>query len=224
MKRRFAFALLSVALQGCVTCRFEYDERREVSIVKVTPQDDWHTGMRQRFGIQITDSFGEPGELPVSVEIDRHETRWCEGTPAQVEDHTVVRERQHYFSPHSAFNFWCPIDADELAAGMHKLRFRVWNRDGKVAAEKAVAFTHHPQPPTLTIDHDLVAGGERVVWSAGGDDVGEITIHIGALRIVTSHQAAGAAVLDASLLPQGRPIRVRAFDVAGNFSEEIIRR
>lgn len=224
MKRRFAFALLTLASQGCVTCRFDYDEGREVTIVEVAPQDGWHTGLRQRFGIQINDSFGDPGELRVSVDIDASETRWCDGTPAKVEDHTVESERRSWVSAEYAFNFWCPLEADQLAAGARRLRYRVWNRDGKVAAEKTVAFTHHPQPPVLSVAHAAVTGGERVAWSAAGDDVREVTIHVGALRIVTSHQPVGEAVLDASLLPPGRPLRVRAFDTAGNSSEEVIRR
>lgn len=224
MKRRFAFALLTVALQGCVTCRFDYDENREVKIVEFTPHDGWHTGSRQRFGIQVNDSFGEPKELTVSVDIDQRDTRWCEGTPTKFEDHSVDRQRRPWMTEPYAYNFWCPVEAEELAAGAHKLRYRVWNRDGDVAAEQTAAFTHHPAPPVLTVDHAAVPGGERVVWSADGDDVREITVHIGALRILTSHQPAGEAVLDASLLPPGRPLRVRAFDLAGNFSEEVIRR
>lgn len=224
MKRRFVFAVLSVALQGCVTCRYDYDENREITILEVTPQDDWHTGLRQRFGIQIHDSFGEPAELTVSVDIDRRETRWCEGAPMRVEYHGVERERQRWVSQQYAYNFWCPIEAATLAEGGHRLRYQVWNRDGKVAAEKAVAFTHHPQPPLLTVDHDVVSGGERIIWLADGNDVSEVTIHVGAMRIVTSHQPAGEAVLDASLLPPGRAIHVRAFDMAGNVSEEEILR
>lgn len=206
MRLRLLLAALGLFAASCVF-RQDLDGGRNVHIRRTAPPQNALTGQRTRFGMIVEDSDERTWQLGIYAQLDGGETLSC--APAKRRLTTIDRTE-------TGVTFWCPLDPLAIESGKHEIKYWVVNRDGRIASQSTVRFTHDPIGPALTASVTRVSGGVEVSWSVEDANFAELVVQGDGMRLMSSFSAAGQVVLAYAIVSHLARLEARAVDAQKN--------